>query len=141
MGERGFLAAMRRRNEEEAALADRSQRGVDGAKAVEHIRNFAASWAKAKPPTKAMMIQSIFEEIVVRRAGFVSVWLTPEATAHGLALALPEQVVVPTLPTWSNARCGSNLALARPTGFNRAEARNIRIPIEGADVGLVAAGA
>jgi hypothetical protein len=33
------------------------------------------------------------------------------------------------------------MALARPTGFNRADARNIRIPIEAADIGLVAAGA
>jgi hypothetical protein len=31
--------------------------------------------------------------------------------------------------------------LARPTGFNRGDARNIRIPIEGADVGLVTVGA
>lgn len=32
-----------------------------GVKAVEYIRNFAASWAKAKPPTKATMIRSVFE--------------------------------------------------------------------------------
>jgi hypothetical protein len=30
------------------------------------IRNFAASWAKAKPPTRAAMIQSLYQEIVVR---------------------------------------------------------------------------
>lgn len=61
----------------------------------EYIRTFAASWAKAKPPTRATMIQSVNEEIVVRGEEFVSVRLTPEAYAHGLALALPAGVVVP----------------------------------------------
>jgi hypothetical protein len=31
--------------------------------------------------------------------------------------------------------------MARPAGFNLADARNIRMPIERADIGLVAAGA
>jgi hypothetical protein len=31
--------------------------------------------------------------------------------------------------------------VARPTGFNRADAIHIRVPIEGADIGLVAEGA
>jgi hypothetical protein len=35
------------------------------AKAVEYIRNFAARWAKAKPPMRAAMIQSLYQEIVV----------------------------------------------------------------------------
>jgi hypothetical protein len=30
------------------------------------IGNVAASWAKAKAPTRATMIQSVYEEIVVR---------------------------------------------------------------------------
>jgi len=48
MSERAFLAALRRLNEEDAALVDpRPRRAADGAKAVEYIRNFAASWAKA----------------------------------------------------------------------------------------------
>jgi dihydrofolate reductase len=32
-------------------------------------------------------------------------------------------------------------SMARPTGFDRADAINIRIPIEGADIGLMAEGA
>jgi len=44
--------------------------------------------------------------------------------AHGFALALPEKV-----------------AVARPTGVERADAMNIRMPIEGADIGLMAEGA
>lgn len=85
------------------------------------------------------MIQSVYEEIVVRGEEFVSVRLTPEAYAHGLALALPAEVVVPALPTWGGPRRGSNMALARPTGVRRAHARNIRIPIEGADCDLIPA--
>jgi hypothetical protein len=54
----------------------------------------------------------------------VGVWLTAAAYAHGVALALPEKAV-----------------MARPTGVERADARNIRIAIEGAEIGLVAAGA
>jgi hypothetical protein len=47
--------------------------------------------------------------------------LTPEAYAHGLALALPEVVV-----------------MARPTGVGRALTSYV-IPIEGRDEGLAAA--
>ncbi len=45
----------------------------------------------------------------------MSVRLTPEAYAHGLAFALPEEVMVPGLPTWGGVPRGSNMALARPT--------------------------
>ena len=77
MGERAFLAAMRRLNEEVALVEHRLRTGVDSAKAVEYIRNFAASWAKAKAPTRAAMIESLYGELIVRG----------EAYAHGLALA------------------------------------------------------
>jgi hypothetical protein len=121
MNERAFLVAMRRLNQEHAALnEDLPRKSIDVVTAVEYIRTFAASWAKAKPPTRATMIQSVYEEIVVRGEEFVSVRLTPEAYAHGLALALPADVVVPALPTWGGPRRGSNMALARPTGFEPA---------------------
>ncbi len=72
MGERAFLSAIRRLNEDEAYLAGReTRRSVDGAKAIEYIRNLAASWAKAKPPTRATMIQSVYKEVVVRGEEFV----------------------------------------------------------------------
>jgi hypothetical protein len=61
-----------------------------------------------------------------------SVRLTPEAYAHGLALALPAEVVVPALPTWGGPRRGSNMALARPTGVGRALTA-YDMPIEGRD--------
>ena len=54
----------------------------------------------------------------------VGVRLTATAYAHGLALALPEKV-----------------EMARPTGVERADAINIRIPIEGASLALMAEGA
>jgi hypothetical protein len=78
------------------------------------------------------MIQSVYEEIVVRGEEFVSVRLTPEAYAHGLALALPAEVVVPALPSWGGPRRGSNMALARPTGFEpaRTHLEFRMIPIE-----------
>jgi len=109
-----------------------------GANVAALYRTFAASWAKAKPPTRATMIQSVYEEIVVRGEEFVSVRLTPEAYAHGLALALPAEVVVPALPTWGGPRRGSNMALARPTGVGRAIS-TCTIPIEGRDEWLAAA--
>jgi hypothetical protein len=119
MGERAFLAAMRRLNEEEVALVEhRPRTRVDSAKAVEYIRNFAASWAKAKAPTRATMIQSLYGEIIVRGEEFVSVRLSPEAYAHGLAHALPQEVWVPPLP--GRGRPRKNMALARPTGFEPA---------------------
>ena len=69
---------------------------------------------------------------------FVSVRLSPEAFAHGLALALPQEVHVAPLP---RRTAPNNMALARPTGFERADAINIRIPIEGATNDLMAEGA
>jgi hypothetical protein len=51
------VAAIRRLSEEEARIVkpSPSRRTVDAAKAMDYIRNFAASWAKAKPPTRATM--------------------------------------------------------------------------------------
>ena len=61
--EREFLAAMRRLKEEEAAsaLEPRTNRPVDAARAIEYIQNFASAWAKAKPPTRATMMQAVYE--------------------------------------------------------------------------------
>jgi hypothetical protein len=38
-------------------------------------------------------------------------------------------------------RCRNRVEMARPTGFKCADARSLRIPIEGANVGLMAEGA
>ena len=67
------------------------------------------------PEEKADLMQASYERIMVAVPEIVGVRLTAAAYAHGLALALPEKVV-----------------LARPTGVGRADDRNIRMPIEGA---------
>ncbi len=84
---------------------------VEAAPAVEFIRNFAAPWAKAKPPTRARLVQAGYEGVTVRGEEFVSVWLAAEAYAHRLALALPDGLV----KTWHwRARQDSNLRPSAP---------------------------
>jgi hypothetical protein len=68
------------------------------------------------PADKADLLQATYEGIVVAGPTFVYVRLSPAAYAHGSALALPEKV-----------------EMARPTGVGRADATNIRIPIDGAE--------
>ena len=64
------------------------------------------------------MIQSLYAEVVVRGEEFISVRLSPDAYAHGLALALPQEVLVPPPP--GRGRPRKFMALARPTGFEPA---------------------
>lgn len=121
--ERDLIDEMGRLRTEAAAEGDAiSARPVDVDRAMDYIRNFAVSWARAQPQAKTALIQSVYAQIVVRGAEFVSVRLTPEAYAHGLAAALPKEVEVPALPTWGGRRRApqSNMALARPTGFEPA---------------------
>ena len=61
-----------------------------------------------------------------------------EAYAHGLALALPEEVSVPAIPARGRPR--NNMALARPTGVGRA-LTTYEMPIERRDEWIAAAGA
>jgi len=61
------------------------------------------------------LMHAIYDRITVAGPVIVGVRLTQAAYAHGLALALPEEV-----------------EMARPTGVKRADAMNIRIPIDGA---------
>ena len=86
-----------RRLKEEAVADGRTHHGapVDPAIAIAYVRNFAASWAKARPQTRASLIKAVYAEIVVRGEEFLSVCLTDEAYAHGLAAALPEEVKSP----------------------------------------------
>ena len=70
--------------------------------------------APEKSQEKADVMRAIYDRIRVAGPEIVGVRLTQAADAHGLALALPEM--------WT---------LARPTGFNRADATSIPIPIDG----------
>ena len=89
---------------------------VAAERAIEWLRALSATWTEADVPVaKADVLHAIYDQIVVTGREIVSVRLTSSAYAHGLALALPTKV-----------------ALARPTGVGRADATNIRIPIEGA---------
>jgi hypothetical protein len=45
------------------------------------------------PHARSELLHAIYERIVIAGREFVSARLTPAAYAHGLALALPEQVV------------------------------------------------
>jgi hypothetical protein len=87
--------------------------------------NYSAS-VKRAPRTGTASPLSGFEAFHVRGVRF-----TPEADVHGLALALRAGVKVPSVPNWAGT-ARFNYALARPTGVERADARNIRIPIAGA---------
>ena len=71
---------------------------------------------------KADLLHAIYDQIVVEGERIVSVRLTPEAQAHGMALALPQVV------------------MARPTGVERA-ITTWTIPIEGRDEWEAVAGA
>jgi len=62
------------------------------------------------------VLHAIYERIVVTGRTIVSIRLTPSAYAHGLAIVLPDKV-----------------AMASPTGVERTDAMNTRIPIEGAE--------
>jgi len=55
------------------------------------------------PEAKAELAHAIYERIVVAGRRIVSARLTPSAYEHGLALALPEKVVMarpPVLSDW-----------------------------------------
>ena len=128
---------MARLRTEAAAEGDAAAaRPVELIGALDYIRNFAATWAKAQPPTRTSLIQSVYSELLVRGGEFVSVRLTPEAYANGLAMALPEEVEVPAPPTWGGLRIAgeSNMVLARPTGFGPpgTHSGSRLVPIEGA---------
>jgi hypothetical protein len=74
-----------------------------------------------EPQEKADLMHAIYERITVAGPEIVDVRLTAAAYAHGLALALPEKVV-----------------MARPTGVRRALTA-YRMPIEGRDEWIAAA--
>jgi hypothetical protein len=85
-------------------------------------RALSATWAEADvPEAKADVLHAVYDRITVAGPEIVGVRLTQAAYAHGLALALPEQV-----------------AMARPTGVGRGITA-YTIPIEGRDEWLAAA--
>ena len=107
------------------AVTERTAAGLPAERAVEWLRALGESLqAPEKSKEKADVMHANYDRITVAGPEIVGVRLTQAPYAHGLALALPQEV-----------------AVARPTGFERADAINIRIPIEAADGDLVAVGA
>ena len=86
------------------AITERTAVGLPGHRAVEWLRALSESIQVADvPQEKADLMHAIYERITVAGPEIVGVRLTAAAYAHGLALALPEKVV-----------------MARPTGFEPA---------------------
>lgn len=96
---------------------DRVPATVPAERAVAWLRDLARLWKKATPGERAELVGAIYAEIRVQGPTFVAARLTPDAYAHGLALALAEQ-----------GRLAGEWVLARPTGAKPAGA-HWRIPI------------
>jgi hypothetical protein len=92
--DKAYLAqvAVLREEASRAGSSDRPAASVAPERVVAKLRALPKTWAEATPAGRADLLHSIYERIVVRGADFVSVRLTPEAYALGLALALPERV-------------------------------------------------
>jgi hypothetical protein len=119
-----YLARSSELRSQRDALAGAAAPGIPADQAVTWLRTIGDTIRQADAPAeRADVVHALYDRIVVAGPTFVSARLTQAAYQHGLALALPQVV------------------RARPTGFERADAINIRIPIEAADRDLVAVGA
>jgi hypothetical protein len=108
-------AATRGHRPQERRGSSTSADGISAERAVAWLRELSKTWRAAEVPAeRADLLHAVCDRITVAGRRIVSVRLTPSAYAHGFALALPKKV-----------------AVARPTGAGRADAMNIRIPIEG----------
>ena len=104
LGDDTYLTRLKALREARDAITERTAAGVPGQRAVEWLRALSQSLQLADvPKEKADLMHAIYERITVAGPEIVRVHLTSAAYAHGLALALPEKVV-----------------MARPTGFEPA---------------------
>ena len=103
--DRAYLAQIAVLREEAMKIdaGERSGNAIAPDKVVAKLRALPQTWAKATPAGRAELLNLIYERITVAGPEIVGVRLTAAAYAHGLALALPEKVV-----------------MARPTGFEPA---------------------
>ena len=123
LGDEAYLARLKALRQQRDAIVERTAAGPPAGRAVEWLRALGESLQAADAPKeRADLMHAIYERITVAGPEIVGVRLTQAAYAHGLALALPEKVV-----------------LARPTGVGRAIS-TCTIPIEGRDEWLAAAG-
>jgi DNA invertase Pin-like site-specific DNA recombinase len=87
-----YLAQLGELRAQEAAAASEARPAVDPDAAIAWLRDLGALWARATPAEQAELVRSIYARVEVAGPRFVAVTLTPEAEAHGLAIALPESV-------------------------------------------------
>ena len=91
--------------------------GVPAGEALSYLRNIDAAWkAPISDAARAELLHAIYERIVVTRDGFVEVTLTPHAYRHGLALALPESVMVHKRPRQESVTAMQTRQLVRIGG-------------------------
>lgn len=88
----------------------------DGDAIVRFLRDLKASWAQGGESERAKLVASVYDKVVVNDKEVIEVELTDDAKRHGLAWALPEQVVV---------------VLARPAGARHRQTTIVRVPIHG----------
>lgn len=85
---------------------------IDPAIALARLRTWQRTFALMGPEHRAAIVRAVYERIEVAPGGAIAVRLTADAERHGLALALPETVV-----------------LARPAGA-RHDRTTVRIRVE-----------
>ena len=95
LGDDTYLTRLNALREARDAITERTATGVPGQRAVEWLRALSDSVQLADvPKEKADLVHAIYERITVAGPEIVGVRLTAAAYAHGLALALPEEVVM-----------------------------------------------
>jgi hypothetical protein len=99
-----YLERKKQLRDEINALEQSARPGIPATRAVEWLRALSETWGAADGvlEEKADLLHAIYDRIVVAGDTIVSARLTPDAQAHGMALALPQVV------------------MARPTGFEPA---------------------
>ncbi len=66
----------------------------DADEVVRALSDLRAAWRDAGAEARALLVSRVYRRVTVAGGEFVSVELTPEAERMGLALALPETVVL-----------------------------------------------
>ena len=93
ISDESYMERLARIRADLAALDSTTRPGLSAERTVEWLQAIGATWRKAEiRQEKADLLHAIYERIVVEGPRIVSARLTPAAYAHGLALALPEEV-------------------------------------------------
>ena len=93
LGDEAYLARLKVLRQQRDAIVERTAPGLPGQRAVEWLRALGESFQAADvPKEKADLMHAIYDRITVAGPEIVGVRPTQAAYAHGLALALPEEV-------------------------------------------------